>query len=90
MELGFTWPQSAGREAVWYDLGAWHLFSRWGLQEFGLFVNPGSTQIVHLGAGGVTPEEMQLFLRVRLVRTCIWGSLQAGRENTLKICFYEK
>lgn len=84
------WPQSAGREAGWYDLGNQHLFSQWGLQKFGLFVNPGSTQVVLLGAGNATPEEMQFFLGVRLVRTCIRDSLQAGRENTLKICLYEK
>lgn len=53
-------------------------------------MNPGSTQVVLLGAGNATPEEMQFFLGVRLVRTCIRDSLQAGRENTLKICLYEK
>lgn len=61
-----------------------------GLQRFALFVNPGSTRIACLGAGGDTPEGMLLFLGVRLVRTRISGSLQAGREKTLKICLYER
>lgn len=46
--------------------------------------------MVRFGAGGATPEEMQLFFAVKLVRICIQGSLQAGRENTLKICLYAK
>lgn len=53
-------------------------------------MNPGSTQIVCLGAGNDIPEEILLFLGVRLVRTHILGSLQAGREKTLKICLYER
>ena len=73
------WPQSVGREAGWYDLEDQHLFSQWGLQEFGLFVNPGSTQILCLGAGDATPKEMPLFLVVRLVRTCVQVSLQTDR-----------
>lgn len=88
--LSSMWPQSEGREAGCSDLGDQHLSSQWGQQKFGLFVNPGSTQMVRFGAGGATPEEMQLFLAVKLVRICIQGSLQGGRENTLKICLYAK
>lgn len=46
--------------------------------------------MVRLSTGDATPEEKRLFLAVKLVRICIQGSLQAGRENTLKICLYEK